>query len=302
MRTQFGVMLISLVLVGCPFAKRQEVAPSGRPQQITAKTLPTDRFFVEAEVLESVVRIYIHNPPADALFACELDDAVQTECGDRVEWLKPEAGDHTVRITARRGDEVIAVDETIFTIGGVVDVTTIQPALDNPLALLVDNADYRNGAAVDMSRELRLRVKFAKDPGCTASFKCNYDSLSNTFWHDCGTDNAIPIGHMARGLQYFSIQANCGDQVGPKLDLYWYGVPENYQPMALDYYASNDKQRYIFTLIKANDCPDELLRFMCAADEFQAFAECSNVQVGIKSGFRVKAMCQQDSGPILTLP
>jgi hypothetical protein len=245
--------------------------------------------------------------PAGSTLECDMDDQPLVPCHDGALFARPKEGDHKISAVALKDGAVTAIGESApFTIlpgtGGINDPDN-NPR--NPLTVALDNPGFSNGMTVPMTQDFVAKFKYANKPTCQARMQCKYDSRSSPFWNDCdagGESFTVKKDIMAAGLQYLSVQATCGDQVGPILTLFWYGVPDGYKPMMLN--AVQDGQgRHIVNLIKSDDCPESQQRFECAAKADGEWSLCENGNVidNPAAGASVRLRCSDATGPVLTL-
>jgi hypothetical protein len=242
--------------------------------------------------------------PPGATLECDLDEKPLVPCHDGALFARPEAGQHKVSVLALLGGATAAIGESEpFTIlpgtGGAFD------ADDNPrnaLTLVNGDKSFVNGGTVSLDKDFVAAFAFAKKPalGCKAEMRCKYDSRTSAFWTDCDGSYTIPKELLALGLQYLSVQASCGDDVGPILTYSFYGVPKDYAPMMLrEIKDGND--RHIVNLVKADDCPLSQQKFECAETAEDDFATCANVVDAPAAGFRIRVTCEDRVGPELVL-
>jgi len=252
--------------------------------------------------------LHIGQLPPDATLECDLDEKPLTPCHDGALFVRPAIGDHKISAVATKSGAIVALGEsTTFTImpSTTKQVGDVETHGTGDLALQIDDANFANGMTVPLSKDFTAHFRFASGtPSCAAQVRCKYDSRTSPFWTTCSEDGksfTVTKDLLALGLQYLTVQAICGDQAGPELTLFWYGVPDNYQPLALtDVKDANG--RHIVTLVKDDDCPESQQQFQCAALGSDAFALCPNGNVldNPVQGSRIRLTCQDQTGPALT--
>lgn len=204
----------------------------------------------------------------------------------------------------KAGQKVALGDSATFTVAPL-DATDTSADAGKNLALLVDDVNFRNGMTVPMTADFVARFKLAQPAACATKLRCSYDRPNNPFWTDCDTGaNTFTINKdlLASGLQYVSAQASCGDQLGPILTVFFYGVPANYEPLMLRAIKDSTGRR-IVNLVKADDCPESQQKFECSEDAFDPFTRCVNGNVVDAPGtaFRMRLVCDNRTGPALNL-
>lgn len=310
---------LTLGLVGGCLKDRQQKADDEEgpevPQDpvsqepITAQKSGVGLLDVKVELRDDGMLLHVGNVPAGSTLECHLDDKALVPCHDGALYARPTDGDHKISALAMKDGVATAIGESQpFTVlagtGGDVDPDN-NPR--NPLNLQIDDLAFANGAIVPMTKDFVLKFKFTKEPKCDQlEVRCQYDSRTSPFMVDCdegGKSFTISKDLLALGLQYFTAQAFCAGEPGPALTVHWWGVPdETYQPLALTV-IKDSSERNIVNLIKADDCPESMQRFECAAAGSDEFALCANGNVidQPEAGYRVRMTCEGRQGPALTL-
>lgn len=266
---------------------------------------------VKVELRDDGMMIHVGNVPAGSTLQCHLDDKPMSACKDGSLYARPAEGDHKVTATSIKDGVTTAIGESepfqvLPGTGGDVDAEN-NPR--NPLNLQVDDVTFANGATVPMTKDFVAKFKFTKAPSCEAGklqVRCQYDSRTSPFWVDCdegGNSFTISKDLLAMGLQYLAVVASCGDEPGPILTLFWWGVPdESYQPLQLSE-IKDDAGRHILSLVRDDDCPESLQAFECAPAGTEEFARCANGNVvdNPDAGYQVRMTCEGRQGPVLSL-
>lgn len=260
---------------------------------------------VKAELRDDGLLLHVGMIPAGSTVECDMDLKPLVPCHDGALFARPAIGDHKINAVAIKGGRKVAFGESAtFTVAPGASGAD-EPDAKNPLTLAVADPGFRNGMTVPLNKSFVAPFKFVAAPGCDAKLKCSYDSRTSPFWTDCDANAAsftINKDLLAAGLQYLSAQASCGDRLGPILTIFFYGVPEDYQPMMLrDVQDANG--RHIANLVKADDCPESQQKFECAETADEKFGPCTNGNVvdAPAAGFRIRILCDGRPGPALSL-
>jgi len=293
---------------GCEKPKAKTAPPPSEPQQIMSQSSGEGIVGVDAEWDERQLTLHLDNIPAGTSLSCSIDDVAIESCADLAKVPRPTVGNHILWVQAKAGGRTVAVGEMRFVVGGGSGTRTTMTSTDAsvaPLTLEIDDAKFASGMAVKVSEGLTAKFRFHATPICTPKVECSFDSRSSNVWRLCdqATQQQILPAMMARGLQFLSVRAQCGDQVGPILQLHWFGVGDDYTLLGLQSTvfttrkAGVESKDYVFGLVKANDCPLGLLKFECAerGADFQA---CPSLKKNPPEGFRIRANCNGQVGPV----
>jgi len=267
---------------------------------------------VRVDVGAEDLRLHIAGAPSDARLECDLDSVPLTTCHDGAQLAKPAAGDHKISVTAYVGNAVAAIGSSApFTVlpGKPTPGTPVAPGetviTKESLTMIVDDAAFANGMAAPLSKDFKVRFRLASAPACQAAIKCRYDSRTSQYWTDCdedGTSFIISKDLLASGLQFLGVRAECPEQQGPTLNMFFYGVPDDYKPMMLRE-LKDGLGRHVVNLLKGDDCPENQQKYECSANTTEPFALCANGNVIDKpaEGYRVRLSCGDVKGPELLL-
>jgi hypothetical protein len=261
---------------------------------------------LQVELREDGILLSIKNIPERATINCTMSSIKIEPCHDGALIAKPAPGDYEINVVATESGATLSAAAVKITVlpsnaGGGADVVSLA---QQPLAIIIDDVNFNNGMAVKRSQDLILKFRFINKPECEPQVRCNYDSRTTAMWPLCDTPTSKTIakGVMAAGLQFLTVQASCEGVVGPKLELFWYGVPDNYEPLMLQTVSDTNK-RHIFTLIRAEDCAESMLTWKCASPGQDQFTPCDkgNVMDAPPTGFRIKAVCDTREGPAFAI-
>jgi hypothetical protein len=276
-----------------------------RPQLIEANSNSDGIMRVDVEIQDTTVKVRIQDQPKEGQLICEFNGSQLDKCEDGMEIPKPANGEHRIKVRVMKQDEMISIGETRFETG--TNTTTEQDAepkgeSNHPLFLEVANQDFVNGSAVNIAEEFTLKFNLKNSPNCKPTLRCTLDKSDGQFSPLCNLPDGFRFAadRIARGLQYLKVQASCDGKFGPELIAYWYGVPSGYEPLKLEALTVGLDNR-IFRLVKSNDCPEDLLKFECSEASTSTFAFCSPTRRAPKPGFRVRANCNSQIGPVLAL-
>jgi len=309
----FIAILVSILSAGAACEKKKSVESTrdlpdkpveNEPISVgKSSELPLD---FQAILRDDGILLSIKNIPAEATLECTIADVNVDPCHDGALLSKPAPGDYEINVMAMRGGATLSAANVKVTIlpgnaGGGADVVSLA---QQPLSLIIDDPNFSNGMAIKRSQDLILKFRFINQPECEPQVRCNYDSRTTAMWPLCDspTSKVITKDVMASGLQFLTVQASCEGLVGPKLELFWYGVPDKYEPLMLQSISDN-KNRHIFTLVRAEDCPESMLTWKCAAPGTEEFTPCENGNVfdAPPKGFRIKAVCGPTEGPSFSI-
>lgn len=318
MRSQaITIIVTSMFSVSCLYAcerlqKKGKDGPSDTPEK------PVDVTPLEAQKgAQNILKILVEQQaggllikfagiPEGAKLECDMDGQAIVPCHDQALLARPKAGDHKISAIASRDGRVIALGESApFTV--IPDGSDAVDALD-PLFVAMAGDEFTPGMTLDATKEytFKFAVNAAK-AGCQPDLYCRYGGVHNDLWAICDAKAAlsfkIEAGLMAMGRQELAVQGRCSDRVGPTSTFYWYGVPADYQHLAVRAVGDSNK-RYILYLAKQDDCPTANVRFECAApgsdDDFALCPSGSTIE-NPEQGARVRASCDGKKGPVLTL-
>lgn len=310
---QYIVMLTATAigLSGCIKSKKNNIE-----EQIDAPTSPVSDEPItvtksEKGLLDIIVTIRddgmllkISNIPDGAVLECDLDDKPLVPCHDGAFFLRPENGDHVVTAVALKNSNLVSAGESkVFTVSAMSQESSESPD-QGSLVLIMNDSKFSNATTLPITSDFTARFKFAtanQPKECKPELRCKYDSRTSQFWTTCDKDASsytVSKDLMAMGLQYLSVQATCSDRIGPILTVFWYGVPEKYQPLMLQS-VSDPTGRAIVSLVRDTDCPEGQQVFECSADANTAFNKCEtgNSLATPKKGFRVRMVCDNQTGP-----
>jgi hypothetical protein len=163
-------------------------------------------------------------------------------------------------------------------------------------------ANWRNGQTVNEGSELELTFAVPNDPRCEGgiTFEHRFDKPSGTV-PVVNVKDVVKVTAVS-GRQSHVVQASCGDVRGKPVEVYWYGVPADYQPLMLKIVKAD---AYGIGLAKEDDCPLGLLQIECASGEAEFKAEACKLRGNIipitLTGAKVRGRCGSTAGPATTL-
>jgi hypothetical protein len=276
---------------------------------ITAKESKAGLLTVRVDLRDDGMLLNIGDVPAGATLECELDNEPLVPCHDGAIFVRPPEGEHIVKATAFKDGfkQAVGASNKFRVLPGTGGAFDDNNNPRDPLTLVNDDQAFVDLMAVPLTKDIKLKFRFAnkKQPaGCKTKIKCQYDSRQSSFWTDCDDgDRTYTVDKqiMAVGLQSFSAQASCGDDLGPILTISWFGVPAGYKPLMLRA-VKDQKKRYFINLVKSNDCGSSQV-YECAEPNDTDFALCptGNTLDNPPSGYQVRIVCEGKAGPILKL-
>jgi hypothetical protein len=274
------------------------------PKPLTTKSNYERVLQIEIDIKESIAAIQLPHPPKNGVLACDLNGIPLPECKDGVELKELIAGDYRLRIKVLDDkSQILAIGERRFRINAGNDFPPEPVSLDsqNNLALGLEN-DFHNGIALKNNEPYKFTFKFLNTPECPSpELTCRYGSVDQQLSFDCSDKTYDLIaGRMALGMQYLNIQAQCPNEKGPVFTTYWYGVDTAYSFLAIKAVPVNQRITSI-KLAKANDCPDEFLRFECRKPNTRSFSYCATPLTDFARGTAVRARCNNEKGRVLIL-
>jgi hypothetical protein len=299
----FKALIVSLLALSSSCQNNSNKNNSD-PKPLTTKSNFERVLQIEVDIKESSAAIQLPHPPENGALACDLNGIPLPECKNGVELKELAAGDYRLRIKVLDAkSQILAIGERQFRINAGNDFPPEPVTLDsqNNLALKLEN-DFHNGIALKNNESYTFNFKFLNTPVCpTPELTCRYGSVNQHLSFDCSDKmyNLIP-GRMALGMQYLHVQAQCPSAKGPVFTTYWYGVDTAYSFLAIKALPVNQRITSI-KLAKANDCPDEFLRFECKKPNTRSFSSCSTPLTDFARGTAVRASCNNEKGRVLIL-
>jgi len=309
--TTIFAALVYMIMTGCIKDKRNNIEYQGEQPVGPASEEPivvsrSDRGLLDIQVTirDDGMLINITNIPPGSSLECDLDDKPLVPCHDGAFFLRPNVGDHIIHaIAVKDGNMISAGESKVFTVSPLSQ-GDIDGVDRGSLSLVMDDPSFSNASTLPISSDFIAKFKFAEKnqpKDCSPIFRCKYDSRTSQFWTSCDQNApsyTVSKDIMAMGLQYLSIQATCSDQVGPIYTIFWYGTPDNYQPLMLQ--AVKDQAgKAIVSLVRDADCPESQQIFECSPDANTAFMKCEtgNAIADSKKGARVRLHCDNLTGP-----
>jgi hypothetical protein len=177
---------------------------------------------------------------------CRLDGNEITPCAPDAMIARPEYGDHDLVVIMKRDDDIVGTAKLMFSIPGPAinaekaakgrkePISDSSDSHDPKLTLAIADINFVIGDSVKLGEPLTLKLKFLadNDVGCTPKFNCALSKDNLAQLKECNGFVAksltmtFPAELIEKGVQYFSIQASCGNRVGPPLSVYWRGSPD----------------------------------------------------------------------------
>jgi len=258
---------------------------------------------VTAEIDKSNATISISKIPGNTNLKCELDHKELDKCHDGMVLKNLKDGEYLLHVIASMQDKTLSVGEVYFTIGAKESVNVERVASELELDI---GSGFNLGGPFRHDLDVKVPFKLLKKNSCNPKFECSYGDKDAAFWRDCSAnDHHIIKGAIgAKGLQYLSVRASCPDKLGPVLSVHWYGVDDRYfkggspQELTLDFIHNRGEDKYIFHLMKANDCPENLLKLECKTGSSD-YATCTHIHEKPPADFKIRAVCESKKGPAL---
>lgn len=257
---------------------------------------------VGVDIQDAAVVVQISNGPQDAQYKCILDDNEIAPCHPGASWRKPPPGDHTLVVKAFVDSKVVAGGQINFSLlpDGVVGSTSgVAKALD----VVITHESLQPGGTWPTTQDLKLNIALLQKSDCDApKFECAYGDI----WRACGAAESETISRawMANGLQILKVRARCNEQIGREATLQWYGVDDDYENLKLmKIQVLKNPASYVVRLWRGEDCPSATLTYQESAPGADTFRDRPGDPTVVEqppSGFRVRAKCNNVSGPIVT--
>jgi hypothetical protein len=296
-------ILATSTLWSCESKDEGKGKKADRPVQINPNQDSEKIVHVDVDTSKNEPRVEIGKIPEGGQLSCELNGEELKTCENGMKIDRPKDGDYQLIVRVKKDDQLLSYGEVRFRVGSVTPTTETSFVDDrkDPLYVSIDDVPFINGSAVTVDNDLAVKLKFPNDPKCQASLRCRLDNVSAAFSPLC-TDSSLLVKKdmLAFGLQYGVVQAQCGEKFGPKLVLYWYGVPKGYENLQVAAIKVGGDSRLV-KLVKANDCPEDLLQFECATSATGSFSKCANIVAKSSSAIRIRAVCAQAKGPELNI-
>lgn len=312
--TYFGLISASLCVLTACTQKKNAASKDGAGQtrtpnsgQAVAPRSSTEGLLdVAVKLREDGLLLAIKNAPKGSAFECEIGNQPLSPCHDGAILPKPlQDGDYSILVDAMiEGRRVATGASQTFTITrGSLGTTTDDP--NHPLALRFTETRLRFGMTAPKAKDFVLSFALVRPLACAQpTFRCRLDTPISPFWTVCdqsGKSFTIKSALIAFGPQDVGIQASCGENVGPVLNLRWYGVPDDYQEMQLQD-LTDGQGRHLVELMRDIDCPREKRRYECSSRD-ENFTLCANANqlTYPASDFKIRMNCEGRIGPTLVL-
>lgn len=319
------IWIISTIFVfsACPIISKKQPNVNNKEPAITTEKQASQEAILDVYLLKSDANnliILIKNIQAyeQAQLECSLNKIKLPHCTNGAFIaIDPKVESYTLTVIAKNNSQkIIGVGEARL---NIKDRSTnlsyfLDPqtqSYDHTLSLAlddiqIDNKTFYNGMGIRIDQDVKFSVHFINTPQCNhIELRCS-SGLKDSYFKPLCDDNMskyYPKGSMAKGIQFLTFQSFCKDtnSYGPPLILFWYGIPFNYKFMGLEYITNISRTEYIFNLIKANDCPINLLEFECKSARSSTFTKCSNYVKNPPPGFSIRPICNNKAYDILEL-
>lgn len=255
-------------------------------------------------------------PPNTQDVFCHVNDTQEVSCRYGVEMNNLADGEYRIYVRVVTADGTInemrdfVVNQGVWKDKASASDPQVKPVSNQDvqfkLSLIGESAKFENYAAIPKSKPLNFEFQLETNQSCTVKYMC---SQGQDIWFQCDIQNRprfdIDPREIREGFQKASIKATCDAEklTSNVIDLFWFGVSDNYQPLMLSRRLVNKVANYY--LMKQNDCTADIL-FECREPGETAFKSCENVRTNPPSGFQIRALCgtgsQQIVGPTFSEP
>jgi hypothetical protein len=261
---------------------------------------------VNVKLRDTDLVLGIKNAPKGSSFECEMGNDPIAPCHDGAILKRPlQDGRYSIAVDAMvDGKRVATGMSPAFTIAKGAIGTTSEDS-SNPLSLKFTDPSIQFAMTAQRSKDFKVKFALVRANSCdNPEFRCRMDGAGSFFWTSCDENSAsftIKSSIIAVGPQDLSIQARCGDQVGPILNLRWYGVPDDYQDLMLQD-LTDGKGRHLLELVRDIDCPKDKRRFECLIGQGD-FSLCPNANqfTNPPKDLMVRLSCDGRVGPVRSL-
>ena len=303
-------MILGLAMVACTKKSGPKPDSANVPEHpeavaVTAQSSGVNLLTLAVDIPSDELRLHLSGVPEGATVECQLDDRPLPSCTDGASYPLPMAGTHRITAMAIKGGTIVALGESpSFAVAPLSVGATVGGGNAAPLQVMLADQAFTNGMIAPLSKDLAVRFQLVAKAPCPApTIQCRLGLPETAMWSACDAGDqsfTVPAAVMAAGRQFLSVQAACADQFGPIFSVYWYGVPDNFQPLMLRE-LRDSAGRYVVNLVKADDCPVAEQKFFCASAAKPEFSACANVIDQPESGTRVHVVCGERTGPDLML-
>lgn len=313
--SNLNCLLLVISLANCFACTKKNKADNDSPkspstpsenQSVSPRASVDGLLDVSVRLRDTDLVLGIKNAPKGSVFECEMGNDPLAPCYDGATLKRPlQDGRYSIAVDALvDGKRVATGISPPFTIAKGAIGTTSEDS-SNPLSLKFTEQSVQFAMTAAKSKDFTVRFALVRPNSCDSpEFRCRLDGAGSFFWTSCdenSTSFTIKSSIIALGPQDLSIQARCGDQVGPILNLRWYGVPDDYQDLMLQD-LTDGRGRHLVELVRDIDCPKDKRRFECLIGQGD-FALCPNANqfTNPPKGLKVRVSCDGRVGPDLSL-
>jgi hypothetical protein len=302
------LLTLLFLALGCTDKKRNaNDSPEGpkspsENQAVSPRASVEGLLDVNVKLRDTELLLGIKNAPKGSVFECEMSHQPVSPCYDGAILKRPlQDGSYSITVDAMvDGKRVATGTSPVFTVAkGSIGTTSEDTS--NPLSLKFTDPHVQFAMTAPRSKDFTVNFSLVRPNACDKpEFRCRLDGAGSFFWTACDEKSnsfTVKSSIIATGPQDLSIQARCGDVVGPILNLRWYGVPDNYQDLMLQD-LNDGNGRHLLELVRDIDCPKDKRRFECSVGQ-ESFSLCPNANqfTSPPKDLRVRLSCDGRVGP-----
>jgi hypothetical protein len=295
-----ALSLCALVfLAGCPEDDGKKPDKAAQ-KTVVAKPNPDYSISVHLDQQGDTIKVSLHAlPQTTTQVECRLSSLKITQCEKGFVLEEPRDGSFLLGVmvtaslpTPLKYEVGFVVEKGQLRSPHIVITAHVMRTIDMKLV----SGGFENHGAVSRSKPLGLEFETENYSGCPHQYWCSY---SENLWSQCQlVENKleVPPDMILRGFQKFAIRAACPEdrsRASNVVELYWYGVDDAYQPLALWSRRIGSYSHY--SLQKQNDCVGKV-SYQCRNDSASEFAGCLNAKKDPQPGFEIRAVCHGKDG------
>lgn len=286
------LFVIMTITIAC--TKEKKVKSDDLNHAIVARTTDSPNLATQVEQTENQVKIMPQNLPQDTkTVTCQVNETAVVDCRQGFILNKPSDGKYlfSMKVETNSG-EVFTLNQAFVVRDGNWQEDHQSSDAPKDLTLSLDPVnEFVNHDALNRHKPVIIKLSLTSAGSCKVKLTC---SRSEGIWSLCNQNNTMDLSldprEIITGYQKMSVKAQCLDSevVSNTLDLSWFGVDDNYQPMSLVRRQLPGLSH--FQLAKQTDCLNKVF-FECRDGKNAEFKRCPNVKTQMTQDFGIRAVC-----------